>query len=763
MPRPHIRSSVRVVAALALAAGLAGAAIPAGAQPVVSAQQGPVVIEVDHPFVDESQFIDEVEEIRADLVDAERISPPTPPGRAAANGGGIVVNYLVNGQSSMPPADVRAVVSTAMNRWNAVLDTDQMIVIDFAWQPLSQSLLGYGGPTTIHLDNLPAVGAWYPSALANDIAGTDLNGDLAEIEITLDSGRYDPNPQASGWYVDVSAGNPPPGTRDLLSTVIHEIAHGLGFLGSAIATDASPGGQMGDHLLVYDLLVDFNDTPLLQAGNPDSHLRSNQLTIDIGGGKDHHIYAPTTFFNGSSFSHFDEIYGPGQPGALMTPVLNSGEIERTIGGATLAVMEGIGWNLLAGPAPATLTGLVPGTGTLTVEWDVSFATAAVLPPDSFQVELRRDGAVVSVTTVPGINRAVTFTNLTNFADYEATVIPITGNKSATPTVGAVEGRPLFLGAAGSGASRTLSWAEPTAPGSNNASYRVDRRIVGTQTWQTVGTTSSTQLVDSGIAEGIYQYSVVATSAAGTSERRLSPIVGVGATSVRPMPLDGQIARLYAASLGRAPDGTGLDFWLQQRAAGMTLNNVANAFTGSPEFVTSYGDLNNDQFIDQVYINVFGRAADAEGAAYWRGRLAGGLSRGDMMIGFSESPEYVGQTGTAAVQTPNQGQVYRLYLAYFLREPDAGGFAHWTTQRNSGVAIRSISGHFAQSDEFVDTYGSLSDARFVDLVYRNVLGRNPDAGGRASWLEQLGNGMSRGDMMIGFSESREFILQTGTIL
>ena len=64
--------------------------------------------------------------------------------------------------------------------------------------------------------------------------------------------------------------------------------------------------------------------------------------------------------------------------------------------------------------------------------------------------------------------------------------------------------------------------------------------------------------------------------------------------------------------------------------------------------------------------------------------------------------------------------------------------------------------FAGSSEFTRTYGSLSDADFVDRVYRNVLDRAPDAGGQAYWSGLLKDRRrSRGAVMLGFSQSSEF--------
>ena len=47
------------------------------------------------------------------------------------------------------------------------------------------------------------------------------------------------------------------------------------------------------------------------------------------------------------------------------------------------------------------------------------------------------------------------------------------------------------------------------------------------------------------------------------------------------------------------------------------------------------------------------------------------------------------------------------------------------------------------------------------MYRNVLGRAGDAGGRAYWIGKLNRGASRGQVMVNFSESAEYVRTTKT--
>lgn len=69
----------------------------------------------------------------------------------------------------------------------------------------------------------------------------------------------------------------------------------------------------------------------------------------------------------------------------------------------------------------------------------------------------------------------------------------------------------------------------------------------------------------------------------------------------------------------------------------------------------------------------------------------------------------------------------------------------------GKTLNEISNSFAGVQEFSDRYGSLDDSGFVNLDYNNVLSRSPDSDGLTYWNVQINGGMTRGEVMTGFSE------------
>ena len=101
-------------------------------------------------------------------------------------------------------------------------------------------------------------------------------------------------------------------------------------------------------------------------------------------------------------------------------------------------------------------------------------------------------------------------------------------------------------------------------------------------------------------------------------------------------------------------------------------------------------------------------------------------------------------------------VYRLYQATLNRTPDVNGHSSWTEQLAAGTQdLITIAAAFVGSREFQNTYGDLANARFVSLLYRNVLGREADPSGLDGWVDALEGGASRAQVVVGFSESREF--------
>jgi hypothetical protein len=102
-----------------------------------------------------------------------------------------------------------------------------------------------------------------------------------------------------------------------------------------------------------------------------------------------------------------------------------------------------------------------------------------------------------------------------------------------------------------------------------------------------------------------------------------------------------IARLYQTVFDRTPDGSGLNFWIDQWediSQNLSLSRIADEFVNSDEFVTTYGSLDDSAFVTALYDNVLGRTPDNTGLDFWTSQLASGSARADIVVGFSESLE-----------------------------------------------------------------------------------------------------------------------------
>jgi hypothetical protein len=142
------------------------------------------------------------------------------PDRAAASGASFTVTY--NGF----PAEARAAFQAAVDVWAARLSSPVPVVVVANWTPLGGNVLGSAGPDQFYrgFSGAPNATTWYPSAVANRLAGRDLGSGRPDIVANFNS-TY------SNWYYGTD-GNTPAGRFDLMSVVLHELGHGLGFVSS---------------------------------------------------------------------------------------------------------------------------------------------------------------------------------------------------------------------------------------------------------------------------------------------------------------------------------------------------------------------------------------------------------------------------------------------------------------------------------------------------------------------------------------------------
>lgn len=150
----------------------------------------------------------------------------------------------------------------AANIWGATLNSGVTITIRASWASLgctaSSGTLGQAGTVSFfrNFPNAPQNNTWYPGALANSLAGSDLNTGSPEInaQFNLDVGQstcLGGTPFYLGLDDNFGTG------IDLVAVLMHEFAHGLGFQSFYNPSDGSePQNFPG----IFDFFLQDNST-----------------------------------------------------------------------------------------------------------------------------------------------------------------------------------------------------------------------------------------------------------------------------------------------------------------------------------------------------------------------------------------------------------------------------------------------------------------------------------------------------------------------
>jgi hypothetical protein len=106
----------------------------------------------------------------------------------------------------------------------------------------------------------------------------------------------------------------------------------------------------------------------------------------------------------------------------------------------------------------------------------------------------------------------------------------------------------------------------------------------------------------------------------------------------------------------------------------------------------------------------------------------------------------------SISTTQLNSLIELYTAYLNRAPDADGMAYWIGQLGAGQSLTQIgTAFYSAAVQFASLTGysaNMTNADFVNIVYKNVLGRSSaDAAGLAYWTGALASGQeTRGSLV-----------------
>ena len=275
-----------------------------------------------------------------------KVDPPqwfTPGSDREAN---IVVSF-----SPGFPAEAQTALEYALDIWGQLLNSEITIWVNADWGTLSSGVLAQAGPETLHSNFTGATAAnrYFPGALANSLSASDLSPGQPDLNITFGD--------EINWYYGLD-GNTPGSQYDFVTVALHEVSHGLGFIGSATHNGNSGFTGVSGTPLIYDVFVETSDAT--------SILSFNSGTVDLGDALESdalfwngvegwgastsgrpRLYAPPNWNGGSSYSHLREnTYQPGTVNSLMTPFLGTAEAIHDPGPIAEGMFRDMGWSML---------------------------------------------------------------------------------------------------------------------------------------------------------------------------------------------------------------------------------------------------------------------------------------------------------------------------------------------------------------------------------------------------------------------------------
>lgn len=228
---------------------------------------------------------------------------------------------------------------------------------------------------------------------------------------------------------------------------------------------------------------------------------------------------------------------------------------------------------------------------------------------------------------------------------------------------------------------------------------------------------------------------------------------------------GFVTRMYQVVLGREPDAAGLNDWVSQLESGKAkAADIVTGFFNSPEYKGK--NKKNEEVVKDCYNAMLGRNPDEGGATYWKAIMDYGMTSDRVCAGFLGSQEFIAlansygiQPGTITLKNARDlniertAFVYRLYQDCLNRKPDIAGLENWCQALTQGSGGTTVASGFVFSKEYKNKMAS--NEEYVDMLYHTIMGREPDAAGKADWLNQLNYTITREKALNGFMFSKEF--------
>lgn len=248
------------------------------------------------------------------------------------------------------PENAKSAFLYVVSIYENLISSETPITVQVKWDNMGTNVLASTSPSSFYKNFTGArlSNVYYPVALAEKLAGRELNGSEPDIVCTFNKNI--------SWFLGTN-GNGPSTQYDFVTVALHELVHGLGFSGFFDVESGMGDIQNPNHFpSIYDWYVYQNALQVCDQNHfaaPSSQLKSalesGALSLKGNDGNAiEDIFAPKNWNDGSSIYHYNESgFEADDANALMSPYIFKGEAIHYPGDKTLEVLADLGWKSLS--------------------------------------------------------------------------------------------------------------------------------------------------------------------------------------------------------------------------------------------------------------------------------------------------------------------------------------------------------------------------------------------------------------------------------
>lgn len=350
-------------------------------------------------------------------------------------------NMTVNFTSAFP-AGADTAFEFAMSIWESSIESSIPITISAEFKDLPSNLAATVTPNGYFFVNGVGVAdTMYPKPLLEHLTNSEQgSASDPDILITINDADFD-------FYFGTDA-NPGPGQVDFVTLILHQIGHGVGFIGFGIVNDQNQGvirDSENNYPSIFDRFIENGSgTSVLDFDDPSvalaAQLTSDNLFINssaataANSGTKPKTYNPATYSFFESYNHLDSSMFPAENiNSLMTETQALGQANHNPGPVTLGFLEDMGWNLcealsieeaslqtfsiLENPVSNQLSIQLPNSFT---EGDVTITLYNIAGQHVKHIQQEPSGSLITITGLNNLTSGLYFVQLETSTGAKAT-------------------------------------------------------------------------------------------------------------------------------------------------------------------------------------------------------------------------------------------------------------------------------------------------------------------------------------------------------